>query len=713
MRFFALSNRLIRYIGLGTLVILIALISIFSMFYISSMEHDIQRIETEYNARLRDVDKVLSEFVVVRAHLASFVIEEKTDINPLLKQADSLISMSENIFSALHLEEDRNLMEQFINKLKEYKGSMVAYAQELSIGRTGEGIRSWESTLLDIESQAHAIGNELKNGIREEIREKQHSIMNLGSTAKTLSTSFGIAGILLGIVVAFLLQKALSRPIQELVKVSKAVAEGDLRQKVNGYRGDELGVLSLSISVMVKNLQRLVKGIKVTSHNIDTYAEHLNHTTNNVSKGATLQSKEIENVASFVKKLNTITNDINSKVKSLSESLEESSSSSNEMTASIKEISGSAERMFKEIDHITASLIEINTNMGQSVDYLNSLSSSSQQAATGAKELTTSISEIGVRAQESKNLTEEVVQKAKEQGASALFKMIEVSRKNKDLVDNYSRVIQSLGVRSTNIEQILDVIREVADQTNLLSINAAIIAAQAGEHGKSFAVVADEIRKLSTTTTMNVKQIEDVIQGVQKEVDGAVKKVSEILSGMDSSITSAELASDVLKEIEAISSQSSKIAHEISDAVTMQIAYCKEIFEGVSEDSQQIMRIKEIMDEQKKGSDTIVASVEEIRYIAERLRQSTQEQSSGSGIISSTITETHTFSEKIMASMKGQQDASQRIVKSLENISRITGTNLQAMKDMDNMVREFSGLSDKLGKNMSQFKLPDSTESPL
>ena len=125
------------------------------------------------------------------------------------------------------------------------------------------------------------------------------------------------------------------------------------------------------------------------------------------------------------------------------------------------------------------------------------------------------------------------------------------------------------------------------------------------------------------------------------------------------------------------------------------------------------MRIKEIMDEQKKGSDTIVASVEEIRYIAERLRQSTQEQSSGSGIISSTITETHTFSEKIMASMKGQQDASQRIVKSLENISRITGTNLQAMKDMDNMVREFSGLSDKLGKNMSQFKLPDSTESPL
>ncbi|MCK5287026.1 MAG: hypothetical protein KAJ59_04365, partial [Thermodesulfovibrionia bacterium] len=298
-------------------------------------------------------------------------------------------------------------------------------------------------------------------------------------------------------------------------------------------------------------------------------------------------------------------------------------------------------------------------------------------------------------------------------GASALFKMIEVSRKNKDLVDNYSRVIQSLGVRSTNIEQILDVIREVADQTNLLSINAAIIAAQAGEHGKSFAVVADEIRKLSTTTTMNVKQIEDVIQGVQKEVDGAVKKVSEILSGMDSSITSAELASDVLKEIEAISSQSSKIAHEISDAVTMQIAYCKEIFEGVSEDSQQIMRIKEIMDEQKKGSDTIVASVEEIRYIAERLRQSTQEQSSGSGIISSTITETHTFSEKIMASMKGQQDASQRIVKSLENISRITGTNLQAMKDMDNMVREFSGLSDKLGKNMSQFKLPDSTESPL
>ena len=713
MKYFALSNRFIRYIGLGTLVTLIALISIVSMFYISSMEHDIQDIDTEYNSRLREVDNVLSEFVVVRAHLASFVIEEKTDITPVLKKADSLITMSELILSSLHQGEDRTLLEQFIKKLQEYKVGMVAYSEELRIGRTGEGIRSWESTLLDIESQAHAIGNGLKNGIREEISRKQGAIMELGRTAKTLSTSFGIVGIFSGIMVALLLQRALTRPIQELVNVSRAVAEGDLRQKVNGFRDDELGILSRSISGMIKNLQRLVKGIKITSSNTDIYADHLNNTTNNVSKGATLQSKEIENVASSVKKMNTIINDINSKVKSLTASLEESSASSNEMTASIKEISGSADRMFKEIDHITASVIEMNTNMGQTVDFLNSLSSSSQQAATGAKELTSSISEIGLRAQESKNFTEEVALKAKERGASALFKMIEVSRKNKDLVDNYSHIIQSLGVRSTNIEQILDVIREVADQTNLLSINAAIIAAQAGEHGKSFAVVADEIRKLSTTTTMNVKQIEDVIQGVQQEVDGAVSKVSEILTGMDSSITSAEQVSDVLREIEDISSQSSKRAHEISDAVTSQIAYCKEIFEGVSENSQQIMRIKKIVDEQKKGSDTIVASVEEIRYIAEMLTKSTQEQSGGSGIISSTLTETHTFSEQIMTSMQGQQDVSQRIVKSLESISRITGTNLQAMKDLDSMVREFSGLSDKLGKNMAQFKLPDSTESPL
>ncbi|MCK5506278.1 MAG: methyl-accepting chemotaxis protein, partial [Thermodesulfovibrionia bacterium] len=342
MKYFALSNRFIRYIGLGTLVTLIALISIVSMFYISSMEHDIQDIDTEYNSRLREVDNVLSEFVVVRAHLASFVIEEKTDITPVLKKADSLITMSELILSSLHQGEDRTLLEQFIKKLQEYKVGMVAYSEELRIGRTGEGIRSWESTLLDIESQAHAIGNGLKNGIREEISRKQGAIMELGRTAKTLSTSFGIVGIFSGIMVALLLQRALTRPIQELVNVSRAVAEGDLRQKVNGFRDDELGILSRSISGMIKNLQRLVKGIKITSSNIDINADLLNNTTNNVSKGATLQSKEIENVASSVKKMNTIINDINSKVKSLTASLEESSASSNEMTASIKEISGSA-----------------------------------------------------------------------------------------------------------------------------------------------------------------------------------------------------------------------------------------------------------------------------------------------------------------------------------------------------------------------------------
>lgn len=709
IRFPTLSSRWSRYIGLGALVALIVLLGILSVFYASRLEGNMRIIETNYRARLNEVDNVLSEFVEVKALFTASVLDKQADPTPIIKKANTLIKISEESLSAMTREDDKQLMEKLIRKLKEYKTAIIAYSDELLARRTGGDVRSWEMGLLGIEGDIHKTGAQLKNRFGEEISQIEKKILRQSGTAKKLGIVFIILGVLAGAAAVSLLQRTLARSVQELVVVSRAVAEGDLRQKASVSQNDEIGVLSQGVTTMVENLQRLVRGIKTASAGIATSAERLNHYSDDVSKGTSLQSREIDNVSASVAEMDTIINEISTKVTSLSSSLEESSASSNEMTASIKEISASADKMFREVDHITSSLLEINTSMGQTLDFLNLLSSSSQQAATGAKELTASVTETGNRARESKNLAKEVAAKSSEQGAAALAKMIEVSHKNKEMVDNYSRTIQLLGERSASIGQILDVIREVADQTNLLSINAAIIAAQTGEHGRSFAVVADEIRKLSTTTTLNVKQIEEVIQGVQKEVDDAVKLVREITAGMDSGIASAAQASRVLKEIEEISARSTKMASESADSVANQTAYCKEIYESVTDNTRQVLRIKEAMDEQKKGSDSIVSSAEEIRFIAEKLRFGTQEQSTGSSIISKTVSETHAFSEKILHAMQSEQEASRNIVKSLERISRVAETNLKAMKELDNMVKELVSLAEKLGGEMSRFKLPESS----
>ncbi len=506
--------------------------------------------------------------------------------------------------------------------------------------------------------------------------------------------------------IAVMISSAIIIPLKKTAGYLERISDGDLSQQLEKTSDNEIGLLFSSANTMSEKLQHLISNIRETSLEIQTTAITLNKSSVKLSGGTKHQNEMIDNVASAFTQMAQITSEINSKTKDLNASLQDSSSSLYELTASIKEISGFADKAFQEVDKITSSHLEINSTMGNTLGFLDKLALTSQQASTRASDLTTAITETGERATESEKLTNEVSIMAKDNGVKALERMINVSRKNKDLVDDYSKIIKSLGSKSANIGKILDVIYNVVDQSSLLSLNAAIIAAQAGEHGKSFAVVADEVRKLSNTTTVNLKQIEEVVQGVRSEVEEAVNMIDGITNGMDSSILAAEQANNILKMIEDISTQSTVMAGEITASVKKQVDYCNDIHESVLNNSKQVDQIKEVMNEQKKGSDLIVSSVEEIRTIAEQLKNSTLEQSNGSAIISQTTSETQSFSEKLVRAIDGQQDANKHTVESLEEISNTTLKNLGTLKEIDSISKKLGSLEQKLISNISKFKLP-------
>ena len=189
-------------------------------------------------------------------------------------------------------------------------------------------------------------------------------------------------------------------------------------------------------------------------------------------------------------------------------------------------------------------------------------------------------------------------------------------------------------------------------------------------------------------------------------MEEAVNMIDGITNGMDSSILAAEQANNILKMIEDISAQSTVMAGEITASVKKQVNYCNDIHESVVSNSKQVDQIKDVMNEQKKGSDLIVSSVEEIRTIAEQLKNSTLEQSNGSAIISQTTSETQSFSEKLVRAIDGQQDANKHTVESLEEITNITAKNLETLKELDSISKKLGSLDKKLISNISKFKLP-------
>ena len=162
-------------------------------------------------------------------------------------------------------------------------------------------------------------------------------------------------------------------------------------------------------------------------------------------------------------------------------------------------------------------------------------------------------------------------------GSQIVGRQIELMRRIAGTVDTSSKCVASLGERSMQIGTIIGTIHEIADQTNLLALNAAIEAARAGEQGRGFAVVADEVRKLAERTTKETQQISVMIKAIQDETEAAVAAMESGMQQVDAGTSEAAKSEAALREIIAqIDTVSSQVSH-IAAAAEEQTATTEEI----------------------------------------------------------------------------------------------------------------------------------------
>ncbi len=700
-----LSNRFIRNAGLGLLVLIILVMVTSGSWQAGHMEASLQKLEG-VRTRLEKADQLLNGFLDVRGQLSTQIIQEQYDLKALVTSIKQLQQQTAQLEQGLEDAALKKQVQDFAEQISQFRSAAIAYLQELRLGTGGEGIRTWGTTLIEVERAAHQAGNAFKRSLRRKIREENAVILANAQRNRSLALAFGGLGITLSLVIILLLQVSLSRPVRRLVAATEELAEGDLTVEIQESGRDELGQLAQAIASMAGKLIGIVRQIQLTVTQVQQASGQLDRYSDEVLQGSDRQKQEIDQAADKIMELETIVIQVSGNLENLSRSLADSTGSAEQMSHSINEVSQMADQLAQAVHGISSSITQMNSALGQNLELVEYLAASATEMRATAASMADMSAAVGEKAAASAQLTEQVSHLAREDGARALDEVVQRTGSNREQIFHYRELIHSLGEKSEGIGEILAVIRSVAEQTNLLALNAAIIAAQAGEHGRSFAVVADEIRKLSETTTGQIDQIEQVIGGVQVELATAVESIDQIIGGADASLQAVSGAREVLDHIVRRADESGERAAEIADAARRQASGSRQIEEEIARSADQVEEIRTMIAEQKRGGDQIVAATEDLRLIAEKLKTSTREQAEGSQTVSKGLNDILAFSRDIGQAMEQERQASQAMVQSLMQISGVAENNLKVMRSLGDCVDQMRSLADRLVPEVRRFHLP-------
>jgi len=531
------------------------------------------------------------------------------------------------------------------------------------------------------------------------VDKRQNDLLLRSSLIALISLAVAIFGF------ALFITKFITDPISYLVKTATQIAKGDLTRTIEVRSQDELHALGEAINTMVSNLKSMLARVKDASISVANATERIAINSKKISQGAQAQQELTENTSSAMEEMNVSIREVAESVESLFSSAESSSSSIMQMAASIDEVASSTSELSTSSEATSSSIIEMAASIRQVAENVDILSSAAEETTASATEISASIREVESASRESTALTERSASDAAELGMKSVEKTIESMEDIRHTVDRAASVIAQLGERSEEIGEILVVIDEVTDQTSLLALNAAILAAQAGEHGKGFAVVATEIKELAERTSSSTSEIAKLINAVQTEARDAV---SSIKSGKDSVLQGVKIAyeaKDALVKIVESSTRAANMSKSIEKATFEQAEGIKQVSDAMLSITDMVQQILKASQEQSMGTEQIMTASEKMSEITKQVKNAMMEQAKGSKQITMAVENVSEKVQHIAAATAEQRRGSEAIVESIEKIRDITGQSVDLAKEMDQSVMELSLQADLLREQINHFVL--------
>ena len=444
--------------------------------------------------------------------------------------------------------------------------------------------------------------------------------------------------------------REMSNYLHDMSVLAEAFAHGDLRGTIElrseeDVLGHALKIMTEGLRKVIAQIQGLVGQLSSTESTISSLAEH-------DARLARDAFKSVERMTSTMAGMEISVEDVAESMETLSSLVEQTSSAASQMTISIADIASNT----SNLTHQAA----------QAVEFMKTTVNSLEGTVRNAEN--------------SRQLAQETSQNALE-GRQAVEEIMLSMETTQKTMSTSTEAIEQFSQHSQEIGTILDVIRDITEQTSLLALNASIIAAQAGAHGRGFAVVADEIKNLARGVDDSTKDIALIVKSLQQETIRVVQTVHEGAADVEQGMTRTRQAQSALDKIINSAQHSSSEVEEIANALRELVA----------------------------ASHSVFSAMEQVNKMSDDITDATKGQKIGTDQIQQAIGHINTMSSQIRQATINQLEGVHEVLDSTRNVSGLIGKNLDRSQQISHITEELSLQAKQLLDSVKHFKLHDET----